>query len=138
MTMINDDRMVPPEFVRHAQARRPATPPDQRLADLLRHIKEAPPPTPKVGVDAAQNMRNAYSTVVADIRRVAQDHVDRAVALQQESESFCAIVEQAGMRLCEKIEAEAVRGYQVSTIMREVRAALVEPAPAPAVAGEEG
>lgn len=109
---------------------RPALPiPDGPLSDplagLLRLIQE-PPKVPEVGVAAAQAMENCFETTARDIEQIAQDAVDRALALQQEAKSFASILRQSGSILCGRIEREATRGFQVSMLMREARKMVEE------------
>jgi hypothetical protein len=131
-------RLAPPQAL--AEAAGEIRPPERRtdpaapvadvLAELARLI-EHPPRVPDIGRHASAAMQRAFDTVVADVERLAQDGVDRAHAIQQEALSYSAVLRETGKLLCEKIETEATRAYQISMIMRTAQDRLQGPIPPP-------
>lgn len=91
---------------------------DRVVLDELAKVLDAQQPAPKVGLDASASMKSCYETVAVDIERLAQEAVDRALAIQQEAQTFAAVIREAGAELCARIETETTRGYQISSIMR--------------------
>lgn len=89
----------------------------RRLADLLRNPDQVPP----IGTKIADVMRGCFQRTAEDIERLSREHYDRAVELQQEAQTFAAIVRDAGEVLCARIEREAARGFQVSEVMTLAR-----------------
>lgn len=121
-------RVEPPSFQRADKlpvSREVQTP---SMMEELARVIERPPKLPKIGADASDSMRRCFETVAADIEQLAAEHVERAAQLQQEALSFSAIIREAGERLCEKIEQEALRGFQISKIMTTSRQMLTDPA----------
>lgn len=96
----------------------PLQPTEQHLLEQLERIVSSDQPIPKVGIDAANTMKNAYETVAHDIERLAQEQVDRAAELHEQAKAFAKIVRESGAILCDQIEQEAKRGYQISSVMR--------------------
>lgn len=96
------------------------TPVHDPMEELARLISK-PPAVPKIGLMASGSMRKCFETVIEDVDRLVREHVERATALQQEAETFTAVIREAGEKLCARIEQEAVRGCQVSQVMRAAR-----------------
>lgn len=123
-SLIRAERL-PPTFLHTEAPRKVQTP---SMMEELARVIERPPKLPKIGADASDSMRRCFETVAADIEQLAAEHVERAAQLQQEALSFSAIIREAGERLCEKIEQEALRGFQISKIMTTSRQMLTDPA----------
>lgn len=96
------------------------------LAQLARLLDN--PPVPKIGVEAASAMRRCFETVASDVERLAAEHVRRSTELQQEAQTFAAVVRGAGEKLCHQIEQEALRGFQISKIVTTAQQMMAEPA----------
>jgi len=123
-------RVTPPEIETQSIAPNP-------LAELLKIVEKFPSDAvPKAGVLASQAMENCFETTARDMEKLGQDHVDRALALQQQIQSFCTIVRESGRALCATIERESARDYQVSMVMRHAREVIALPPTPAAETGE--
>lgn len=108
-----------------------AYPSDQDLRELEKIIgKPILPPAPQIGVAASEAMIQCYEDVANKIEAVAQDAVDRAMALLQEAKSFASILRQSGEILADRIKLESARAAMVSDLIKRTRAAVADNPPA--------
>lgn len=98
---------------------------DRRVLDKLLENIEVPGVSPQIGIAAAQAMHNCFEQTARDIEQLALDGVDRAMAIQQEAKVFADVLRESGKVLCDRIEAEAARGAQISEVMRVARSAVL-------------
>ncbi len=97
--------------------------PRDKLSELL-DLLQKPMIVPTIGVDAASAMEQCYEAVAKEIDGLAQEHVNRALALQQEIQTFAVIIRESGKTLCARIEQEAARGYQIASVVKAARSAV--------------
>lgn len=103
------------------QPPRPATnPPPNALAELARMISQ-PPAIPKIGTISAESAMRGFDEAANDIEKLGKDAHDRGCDLMQQAVTYAKILREAGQELCRRIEAETIRNYQISTIMRSTQ-----------------
>lgn len=105
---------------------------EKLLARIARSFAQ---PVPKVGRDAAANIRLAFATLANDIESAAAEASERAKAVEDEARSYASVIRQAGEVLCSKIENEVTGTYRLSVALRELRKEL---GPAQPPAAETG
>lgn len=92
-----------------------------QLIEALAAALDAPSETPKIGVEAARAVLACFERVAADVELLANDHVDRARALQADAQVFAERIRSSGDQFARQIEDETARGRQISMVLREAR-----------------
>lgn len=90
------------------------------MGELARMIAE-PPRVPQIGLMASEAMMRGFEQYAAEIEKVAQEGVERALAVQQEAVSFASVIRASGRLLCDKIEGEAVVINKLLLMVRDGR-----------------
>lgn len=95
------------------------------LGELIQKIKDDPA-MPQVGVLSGKGFLQGFNLIADDVMRLANDHVDRAERTRVEAEALAAEIRRCGSLFCRRVEEEAVRGFQVSRIVREARRMIAD------------
>jgi hypothetical protein len=81
---------------------------------------------PQVGVLSGKGFLQGFNVIADDVVKIANDHVRRAEQTREEAVAFADEIRRCGTVFCRRVEEEAVRGYQVSRILREARKVIGE------------
>lgn len=93
---------------------------EEEIANLLSKT-DVKPEVPKIGFQISGDLMRCFQQTAADIVRIADEHVERALVAKRAALQLSDDVLRAGQRYCREIEETTAKGCQISFIMQKAR-----------------